>query len=372
MKKSTARHGLLVLALALVAGCRRTPDAAPAPTTQATAAATDSDAQPATQPAPAPPELVAIELFGTRQVTQAQLLAAMEVPLRAFAADVMAQRPAMELGIPDELERLGDFAYARPALVGYYEPGGMKYYLTVDFVDRADAGRRMPFLPEPDGAYADPEGLLADWRTYEQKFFELTSSGAISPQRHDCPAFHCLGDDTHPELAPLAARFGALVPAHVDELELILRDDADSGQRAAAAYLLAFAGDGPRLVAALLGALRDGDDLVRNNAMRVIAEIAFHHPALDVPVEPVLDALEYPATLDRNKASAVLSGLLDRPDGARLHAAIARRALPTLRAMLRLAQPNNHDFAYKILQAISGQRFGEHDFAAWDAWTPAP
>jgi hypothetical protein len=29
---------------------------------------------------------------------------------------------------------------------------------------------------------------------------------------------------------------------------------------------------------------------------------------------------------------------------------------------------NNHDFAYSILKAISGEAYGERDAAAWQAW----
>jgi hypothetical protein len=118
--------------------------------------------------------LVAIDVFGTSQVTRAQLLAALEGSLREFAAAVMAGRGSgMELDLEDDLHRLGDFAYVKPSLVGYFEPEGMKYYLTVDLVDRADAVRRMPFLPGPEGTYDDPEGLLADWRAFEEKSLEL-------------------------------------------------------------------------------------------------------------------------------------------------------------------------------------------------------
>jgi len=102
--------------------------------------------------------------------------------------------------------------------------------------------------------------------------------------------------------------------------------------------------------------------------MRVVVDIAFHHPELDVPIDPVLEALEHPSTLDRNKASAILDGLLERPDGDRLHRVIAKRAGATLIAMLRLKQPNNHGFAYAILKKVRGQDLGERDYDAWEAW----
>jgi hypothetical protein len=36
--------------------------------------------------------------------------------------------------------------------------------------------------------------------------------------------------------------------------------------------------------------------------------------------------------------------------------------------MLRLSQPNNHDFAYKILRTVSGKDYKARDYAAWEKW----
>ena len=346
-----------LLTFALVTACASTPARPPAPASTPAA------------PAAAASELVAIDMFGTRQISREQLLAAREAELRAYFEAMIRDDPAFDIAaLVAGLDKLGDFATVAPALIGYYEPGGMKYYLTVDFVDRADAARRMPFLPALTGAHVDPAGLIADWITYETRIFALMGAGEMSPQRVACPAFHCIGDGTHPQVKALADRFAAQVPAHVDALAAILRDDRDARRRAAAVYLLAYAADGPALVQQAVGAFRDRDSLVRNNAMRVVVDIAAFHPGLEVPLEPVLAALDYPTTADRNKASAILDGLLARPGAAARHPEVIARAGATLLAMLRLEQPNNHDFAYSILKALSDQSFGERDYAAWDAW----
>lgn len=261
----------------------------------------------------------------------------------------------------DKLYALGDFADVTPALVG--TPDRTKYYLTLDFVDRADAAIRMPFLPNPAGTYPDPGGLIADWQSYEAMVFAHPSH-----KRIDCPAFHCIGDDAEADMKRLVSKFAARVPRHVEELATILRDDKDVRHRAAAIYLLAYSTDGPSLVKLLVPAFRDNNALVRNNAMRVVADIALYHPDVDVPLEPVIEALNYPGTLDRNKAAAILDGLLARPGSQRLHRIIAVRAGATLLAMLRLQQPNNHDYAYRILKVISGHRFGSRDYPAWEGW----
>ena len=99
--------------------------------------------------------------------------------------------------------------------------------------------------------------------------------------------------------------------------------------------------------------------------LRVLAVIANDHPEIAIPLDPVLEALQFPTTTDRNKASAILAGLARRPEH---RAAIRANAGPALIAMLALAQPNNHDFAYEILKLISSRDLGEHAIAEWRAW----
>lgn len=351
--------------LVLLAACRQDPQ----PRTGGAARGEDETAAaaaPVAAPAATPPSLGAIDLFGTEQITREQLLASHGDRLRAYAT--ATTRAGMDIEIAEELARLGDFAHVELSLVGYYQRDGMKYYLTVDFVDRDDAARRMPFLREPIDAFEDPEGLLADWHSFESAVHELMRAGQLSPARVECPAYHCLGDPSHPRLAQLAEKFEHRVGANVEALAEILSRDADADHRAAAAYLLAYMADGPALVELMLPAFRDSSALVRNNAMRVIADISFHHAEVQVPIEPVLEALEYPATTDRNKAAAILDGLLAREGAERHYAKVVETSGATLLAMLRLEQPNNHDFAYSILETVSGKSFGERDYPAWEAW----
>jgi hypothetical protein len=82
----------------------------------------------------------------------------------------------------------------------------------------------------------------------------------------------------------------------------------------------------------------------------------------------VLHALNGPTTTDRNKAVAVVAGLVARPDGAKLYREVIAQAGPILIKLLALEQPNNHDFAYSILKQVSGKDFGERDVAAWQRW----
>jgi len=51
----------------------------------------------------------------------------------------------------------------------------------------------------------------------------------------------------------------------------------------------------------------DPGALARNDATRMLADVARHHPEVAVPLEPVLHALNGPTTADRNKGVAVVA-----------------------------------------------------------------
>lgn len=308
------------------------------------------------------PRLAAVELFDTDPGTRG----------RVAARHARALKAALDNGTEEDAERLvtelradGDYGYVEASLITYYETHAS--YLTIDVVRRQDAERRMPFRTAPTGTYPDPGGLIAAWDIYVAKVMGLADQQRLWRPPADCPSFHCLGDPRQPELQALADPFRA-APAHLGELARILRDDARASWRGNAAYLLAYGSDGRVLVDEMLAAMHDSSSLVRNNAMRVLAEIALHHPEVDIPLEPVIAALSFPSTSDRNKAAATLHRLVSRPGGDRLYDRVAREAGEVLLAMLALAQPNNHDYAYKILTQISGERFGERDDAAWRRW----
>jgi hypothetical protein len=62
---------------------------------------------------------------------------------------------------------------------------------------------------------------------------------------------------------------------------------------------------------------------------------------------------------------ATIDGLATRPENKNIH---IREAGPKLIEILKLLQPNNHDFAYAILKKISGKDFGERNYEAWGRW----
>ena len=118
----------------------------------------------------------------------------------------------------------------------------------------------------------------------------------------------------------------------------------------------------------MLSVTRDPVAGVRNNAVRVLAVIAAKHPEIEIPLAPIIQVLNFPDATDRNKASYVIVSLAKKKENINL---VKKSAGLILINMLKLQQPNNHDPAYEILQTISGKKFGDRDYQAWENWLAA-
>ena len=256
-------------------------------------------------------------------------------------------------------------AYAELSPVTNFTPTQV-VYVTIDLVEQQDAPRRMPFRSAPTERFDDPDGLLAAWREYEERVLALLRSGVQLPVvLAECPALHCLAPFDRSDLKPYLARFDDGARANADELYAIAERSADDEQRAAAMFLLAHTRDAGRLLPVLGRAVFDPASGVRNNAMRVMWFMAATHPELDFPIHDVIAAMDFPSSSDRNKAALVVAMLAGR---SKYRDVIHAEAAPIALRLLRLEQPNNHDPAYRILVAVSGEHFGERDYAAWQRW----
>lgn len=328
-------------------------------------------AQEATPPEPIP--VLGIDLYRTDAFDAAWLNEAVGEDLRALLGGRLPDEEVQATveRIRTTIRSRGDFAYVQPSAIQYFEEGGAVMYITLDVVDAADAAERIPFREAPTGQVEGAEELIAAWREYETEVMALLSSGTASPPGQDaCPAYHCLPlAFAQPELEPYQAEFDVGASEQQAVLANILAGDADEEDRGAAAYLLAHTEDPQWIADRMMEAVLDPSSLVRNNAIRVLAHMSNEGVAMTVPLEPVLQAIDFPATTDRNKALALLTGIVEHSDEH--DARVADQAGQRLVELLRLQQPNNHDFAWRVLKAISGQDLGERDYEAWAAWLAA-
>jgi hypothetical protein len=262
------------------------------------------------------------------------------------------------------IQAMGDFAYAEISPIIYFDKGNY-CYVTIDIVEQRDKKRRLTFLPSPRKQFSDPDGLLAAWHQYEQTALTLVENDEVKTDRVRCPALHCIWGFDHPSLKSHEEIFQTKVPKNKETLKAILREDEKETHRARAALLLAHISDPQELVQALLPSMKDSSSFVRNSVLRVLSQIAKERRDVAIPVDPFLDALDLPSTIERSKALTTLDELATHDENK---GTLIRRGGARLIQILKLLQPNNHDYAYTILKKISGKDFGERNYKAWQQW----
>ncbi|WP_257461640.1 HEAT repeat domain-containing protein [Archangium lipolyticum] len=323
-----------------------------------------ANAQKALKPPPPLRVLAGVDVYGSRRVDA-------ETVRRAFGFEVgqpFVYSQALVTMKENGLRRQYALAFSHVAYISYHAgPEAGRDYITVDLVDEDEAWR-LKFLPEPAGHPEDPEGLVARWREYEDRAWTLLRRGELDLAKPVCRVTHCSLGFGHAELSSFEPVFVEKVPAHVDALGRVLREDADPKNRAAAAFLLAYVSEPGLAIERLVGSIRDSSPLVRNNVLRVLGALQRHADRPLVELPRVLDAMALPQTTDRNKATSLLVAVLEKMSpserAARL-ADILRQAGEQLVAMTALQQPINRDPARTVLERLSGE---QHDAEGWRVW----
>lgn len=138
-------------------------------------------------------------------------------------------------------------------------------------------------------------------------------------------------------------RFLPLVARDLGVLDKVIRNAADPEQRTIAAYLLQYTPRGPRtttlMVNALMYALQDTEDSVRENAMRSIRAVivgAKLHPEQHIQLQPtwLIELLNSPVWSDRHSASLALVELTEKRNPETLQL-MRERALPSVLEMAK-------------------------------------
>lgn len=238
-------------------------------------------------------------------------------------------------------------------------------HFTVDVIDRDDKDRVIQFLPVPGRHIPDPENLIKNWQDYHKLGFAIFYSKKNVPGYKTCPANHCLFGFEDKRFQKYGLLFNELVPKHKNELVQVLRNDQDPQKREAAAYLLAHIKDAKELVHILTPSVYDSNGDVRNSVLRVIGATIEKNKKIEFSLDTILKALDFPTSMDRNKALYILQSLADKPKYVKY---IREHALDLLISDLKLLAPNVHGEAYTILKKISGKKFADNDYASWEKW----
>jgi hypothetical protein len=318
---------------------------------------------------PAPPQktLAAIDVFGAKHVPSEELIATAGFVLGspvAFGSDEFGEQVK---AAEQRLKERYRFAFVQLSPISYFgaSADAGKVFITIDIVESEDAGR-LKFAPEPSKDIPDPDGLIAAWLDYDEAAWALQRSGELKPPYTCKGGMHCALGFNHPDLEHREQVFIDKAPGRVAQLTAVLRSDRNNQRRAAAAFVLAYAKDRKQVIDALLPSIDDPSSGVRNNVMRVLVMIQHGADTVVVPLKPVLHAMRFPTTTDRNKAAYLLAGIAKHASAAD-RARIARELGDELLAMVAMQQPNNRDPAIDILKAISDEDHGT-DVAAWRAW----
>ena len=188
-------------------------------------------------------------------------------------------------------------------------------------------------------------------------------------KKSNCPVYHCLSNFEHPKLKPYLAIFNQAAVQHKNLIKHTIQQDDDPVRREAAVLLTSHMTKPHDIIKLVMPAVYDENEETRNSAMLVIADTMKKAKYYDVNLKPFIDYLDSSSTSDRNKALYVLSIAAESDKNK---AILAQRAKSQLIKLLKLKQPDNHNFAYTVLKKISHQSIGEHDFAAWQQWHYQP
>jgi HEAT repeat protein len=124
--------------------------------------------------------------------------------------------------------------------------------------------------------------------------------------------------------------------------------------------------DGKKVVPPLVERIKDPDMIVRNNALRVLGDIAETHPEFVIPVKPLIAALNYPKSSDRSKSVYAVYMLASNSSAAREE--ILRDGVPNLLLLLETKVPDQKEFAHNTLKKVSGKEYPISDLNSWKNW----
>ena len=300
-----------------------------------------------------------IDLYGLRTIPEAQVRQALGIQEGDSAPASEEQAHLREEQARARLEALPGVVQAR---LNFVCCDADKFILYVGIEESGSPSLR--FSPAPQGKVSLPDEVLEAGRAFDKAFMEAIEKRDFAEddsQGHALfhyPAVHFVQE----RFVPLAARYS-------EELRNVLRNSADSRQRALAAQVLAYTTDKQSVVQDLVAAMKDPDGGVRNNAMRALRVMAGYtqqQPELHIEIstQPFIGMLNSIEWTDRNKSSLALASLTEKRDPAVL-SELRKQALLSLAEMARWKAVGHAQPAFFILGRLDGLS-DEQIKSAWD------
>ncbi|MBA2650122.1 MAG: hypothetical protein H0U75_11145 [Legionella sp.] len=269
----------------------------------------------------------------------------------------------------NELKRLvakvNGYLYIDFQIISYPDEAN-KLYLTIEIIDKKHPDR-LRFLNETSKTTTALERKVHKDDVIESMIrYQAIALDLILQQKfsypNSCPVYHCILGFDHPKLISYLPIFNQGVINNKALIIETLKHDGNTDRREAAAFLVGHFSDPNEILTTLLPFVDDKVEGVRNNAMRVIGSTIAKSKISNFDIHPFLNVLDSPYATDRNKALYIIFvASKSKPLGQ----VINQKERDTLVSLLRLKQPNNHDWAYLILKNITGKDFGPQNVTAW-------
>ncbi|KTC64809.1 Uncharacterised protein (plasmid) [Legionella adelaidensis] len=264
--------------------------------------------------------------------------------------------------LSEKIRRLYGFLYVGFASV-YYAPG--KLNTTIEVISRETPERFNYFGPEYlNEIVENKDDIIEKAQNYYQTGGLLFVNNKLV-QDQNCQAFHCLWGFASKELKPYKQQFYDAISHNKNYIIEVLKESSIPHRKTGALILIGFFPDPQEIIHLASLSVNDGNEEVRNMAMRIIGTTLEKVKVNDLDPRPYLSLLNSPIVTDRNKALLVLFHLAQSKPSAEI---IIKEGGSKLLELLALKQINNHNPAYMVLRQLSGKEYGEYDLAAWENW----
>jgi hypothetical protein len=266
--------------------------------------------------------------------------------------------------LTEKIKNESNFLYVDFNTVFY--SGDKNQYTTIEII-RKNQRSRLKFISSmtQENSFQPKDDLINQMIIFENIETKLMLNNQLDTKKIFCPVYHCTSGFQHPELKPYLEIFNQGAEKEKQLLIDTMNHDVNPQRRAAAAFLTAHLNDPQEIIHLLLSHVKDKDNGVRNNVIRVIASTMAKANIKTIDLKPFMVLLNSPVETDRNKALWILLVAADSPTARKI---LRQNVGPQLLSLLALKQPNNHELAYLILKKISGKDLGEYNVPGWQNW----
>jgi hypothetical protein len=280
----------------------------------------------------------------------------------------LIHRKKIERQIISKIKQIDDIDTVKISVIFY--PTDKKSYATLDLVKKNEIYRIPTASKNHPKKYIEKSQGLKDlldvWNEYNNRNVNLIRKNQIDLSKKSCPITHCTWGFDKKELEETLPKLQKGVAKYKNDLIDIIKYSLIDQEREEAIFILAHDDNYQEQAKLLINFTDDPNDFVRNNVMRVLGAIVTKHKVAHLDIKRIICALNYPYVTDRNKAAYVLLGIVRNESAS--HQIVIAQAGEILLKLLKLQQPNNHDFAYQILKEISKKNYSERDYKSWQEW----